>query len=405
MPEKDLPQQIINTNANTETDLFTVAERLYVEKKYEQALKVYSDILLHTTDSDLYVKMGNCFDKLGKTQTSLEYWEKAIEVDPMNSDAYISLGNYYYGKNKLEKAISYWMASLLSMPEEPTANLNIAVAYAAKEMKTEAFIYYERYLKYAQNKTSEKYLKIKKRIEKSKKLGGDYLKLGVQMQAQGDKISALKCYKRAAHYYPVSSKAHLNLGSVYFADNNLEEAVKHWTNALYLDPHYPKIINNLAISYDMLKKFDYAYSYYSRYAKYVQNNQLELDKVTTRCHKLKPILNSNPYLITNHLEAAEQAISECNYFKALNEYKNYIMLEPNAVQAYAPLINKIDDYLNPERGIIENCIIHGRKCMTGDKNFEEAQQYFARVLVLADNNSQEYIEAKGRLLLCMQRSS
>lgn len=404
MTETDVQHQIVITNSDTATDLLTVAEKLYSEKKYEQALKTYSDLLLHSTDSDIYTKMGNCFEKIGKVQTALEYWEKAIDVDSMNSNAYINLGNYYYSKNKLEKAISYWLASLLSMPEEPTSNLNIAVAYAEKGMKTEAFIYYDRYLKYAQNKTSEKYIKIKKRIEKSKKLGNDYLKLGVQLQSQGDSASALKCYIRAAHYCPIYSKVHLNLGSIYYADKKYEEAAKHWSNALYLDPHYPKIINNLAITYDMLQKFDYAYSYYSRYLKYIQNNQLELDKITTRCHKLKPILNSKPYLITNHLEAAEQAISECNYFKALNEYKNYVMLEPNAIQSYSPLINKIDNYLNPERGIIENCMLQGRKSMGTEKNFELAKQYFARVLVLAENDSPEYSEAKGRLAVCIQHS-
>ena len=404
MENVDVQSQITTTNEDLQYNLANAADKLFAEKKYEQALKAYSELLLHTTDSDLYVKMGNCFEKISKVQTALEYWEKAIEVDPMNSDAYISLGNYYYSKAQREKAISYWLASLLSMPEEPTSNLNIAVAYSEKDMKTEAFIYYERYLKYAQNKTSEKYIKIKNRIEKSKKLGNDYLKLGVQLQAQGDKISALKCYKRAAHYCPIYSKIHLNLGSLFYAEKNYEEAVKHWTNALYLDPHYSKIINNLAISYDMQKKFDFAYCYYTRYSKYIQNNPAELEKISTRCHRLKPVLNSNPYLIKNHLEMAEEAISECNYFKALNEYKNYVILEPNSMQDYAPLISKIENYLNPEKGIIENCIIQGQKLMATERDFAQAQQYFARVLVLAENNTDEYSEAKGRLALCMQRS-
>ncbi|MBR1681700.1 tetratricopeptide repeat protein, partial [bacterium] len=362
----------------------------------------YSEMLLYSSDSDLYVKMGNCFEKMGKPQTALEYWDKATEVDPMNSNAYINFGNYYYKKNQIEKAISYWLASLIPMPEEPTSNLNLAVAYTIKEMHPEAFTYYDRYLKFAQDKTSEKYLSIQKKIERNKKLGNDYLKLGVQYQNNGEKLSALKCYKRAVAYCPIYSKIHLNLGSLYYADKNYDEAVQHWTNALYLDPNYPKIINNLAIAYDMMQKYDYAYCYYTRYGKFAANKPLEIEKITARCHKIKPVLNANPYLITNHLEAAEEAFSQCDYKKALNEYKNYIILEPNAGQDYIDLIIKIENYLNPEKNIIENCMLKGRKLIANDNNFEEAKQYFARILVLADSSSPEYQEAKGRLALCLQ---
>ena len=402
MPDVDAQSHILSSNEDTSGDLAIVAKKLYDEKKYEQALKIYSDMLLYSADSDLYVKMGNCFDKMGKGQTAIEYWDKAIEVDSMNSNAYINFGNYYYKKNQIEKAIGYWLASLIPMPEEPTSNLNLAVAYTLKEMHMEAFFYYERYLKFAQDKNSNKYLSIQKKIERDKKLGNDYLKLGFQYQSNGDSISALKCYKRAAVYCPVFSKIHLNIGSLYYADKNYEEAVKYWTNALYIDSNYPKIINNLAISYDMMQKYDYAYCYYSRYSKFVANKQAEIDKITARCHKIKPFLNANPYLINNHLEIAEDAFSDCDYKRALNEYKNYVILNPEAQEDYIKLIIKIENYLNPDKGMIESCLFNGRKLLANNSNYEEAKSYFARVMVLADSSSQEYKEAKGLLTLCLQ---
>ncbi len=404
MSKIDTSNHIIITNNDTESDLAAVAQNLFNEQKYEQALKIYSDMLLYSTDSDLYVKMGTCFEKMGKQETALEYWEKAIEVDPMNSNAFINLGNYYYKKNKLEKAISYWLASLIPMPEEPTSNLNLAVAYTIKNFHTEAFIYYERYLRFAQDKTNEKYLSIKKKIDRNKKLGNDYLKLGVQYQAYGDNLSALKCYTRAAGYCPIFSKIHLNLGSLYYADKNYEESIKHWTNALYLDPHYPKIINNLAISYDILQKYDYAYCYYTRYQKYVSQNAEEYEKVVTRCHKIKPVLNANPYLVTNHLDKAKNAFAECRYFEALNEFKNYVILEPAEQLNYMDLIVKIEQYLNPDKAVIESCMRQGVKLEENEKKYEEASQYFARVLVLAHGGTHEYNEAKRRLGICIQHS-
>lgn len=403
MPEINAQTHIVTSNENTQEDLSAAAKKLYDEGNYEQALKIYSDMLLYSSDSDLYVKMGTCFEKEGKEQTAIEYWEKAIEVDSMNSNAYINLGNCYYKKNKIEKAISYWIASLVAMPEEPTANLNLAVAYSVKNMPTQAFIYYERYLKFAQDKTSEKYLTIKTKMERNIKLGNDYLKLGVQYQTQGDNLSALKCYKRATAYCPILSKAYLNSGSLYYADKNYEEAVKYWIKALYIDPGYPKIINNLAITYDMLKKFDYAYCYYSRYSQYTANKPLETERIVVRCNKIKPFLNANPYLIENHKEAAEEAFAQCNYFKALNEFKNYLILDPSQQQTHLELLLKIDNFLNPDREIINGCMIKGAQLMNKG-NFQEAKPYFARVLVLANSGTKEYSMAKRDLSLCIHQS-
>ena len=394
---------IINTNANTQDDLALAAKNAYESEDYNQALKIYADMLLYSSDSDLYVKMGNCFEKLDKQQTAIEYWNKAVEIDPMNSNAMINLGNFYYKKNKINTAIGYWLASLISMPEEPTSNLNLAVAYTLKKMNLEAFSYYEKYLKYSQNKTSEKYYEIKKKVDKNKKLSNDYLKLGVQYQNTGDKLSALKCYKRAVKYCPTFSKIHLNIGSLYYGDKNFEEAVKHWQNAYYLDPHYTKILINLALSYDMLQKYDLAFCFYSRYGKHVITNPAEYDKVVSRCHKIKPVLNSNPYLISKHLEYAEEAFSNCDYYKALFEYTNYIILSPKEQAKYVDLVRKIETYLSPEKQVIESCLKKGQT-LQEKRNFTEASQYFARVLVIAQSGSLEYNEAKRKLGVCLQRS-
>jgi tetratricopeptide (TPR) repeat protein len=360
-------------------------------------------MLLYTSNSDVYVKMGNCFEKLEKYQTAIEYWNKAIDLDPMNSDAFINLGNYYYKKNKIETAIGYWLASLVSMPEEPTANLNLAVAYTFKKMDLEAFIYYEKYLKYAQNKTSEKYIQIENKISKNKKLANNYLKLGIQYQASEKKLSALKCYQRASKYCPTFSKSYLNIGSLYYADKKYEQAAQYWLTSFYLDPNYTKILCNLALCYDILQEYDLAFCFYSRYGNKIISNQNEYTKVISRCHKIKPVLNSNQYLITRHLDYAKEAFADCDYYKAMTEFTNYIILNPKEQEHYLEMIKKIENFLKPERNIINACITKGRE-LVENREFDEAKAYFARVLVLAQQGSMEYKEAKRKLGVCLQRS-
>lgn len=403
MDNLEAESHIINNNEDTQGDLAKIAQKFYDEKDYEKALKMYTEMLLYTTDSDLYVKMGNCLDKMGKSDTAIEYWQKAIDIDSSNSDAFINLGNHFYTKNKIEMAISNWLAALVSMPEEPTANLNLAVAYTLKQMPINAFKYYDRYLKYAQDKKSEKYKEIQHQIERNKKLANGYLKLGVQYQAKDDKLSALKCYKRASQYYPNYSKIHLNIGSLYFADKNYEEAAKYWTKAMYLDPTYPKTISNLGVCYDMLKQFDYAYCYYTIYSSAVINQPNEYAKVITRCHKIKPYLNENPLLAENHLIVAKNAFANCDYDKAICEFKNYVILKPQEQENYLEMIKKIEQFLNPERTMIDFCNDKGIKLM-GQHKFKEAQKYFARILILANSGTVEYANARRKFGTCLQNS-
>ena len=51
MDEINSQTYIIKTNENTHEELEAVAKKLYGEKKYDQALKIYSDMLLYTTDA------------------------------------------------------------------------------------------------------------------------------------------------------------------------------------------------------------------------------------------------------------------------------------------------------------------------------------------------------------------
>ena len=134
------------------------------------------------------------------------------------------------------------------------------------------------------------------------------------------------------------------------------------------------------------------------------NNLNEYNKVLSRCQKIKPVLNSNPYLSSRHLEYAKEAFANCDYFKALAEFVNYIILSPKEQENYGDLIKKIEIYLNPERKIIESCQKVGRELLEA-RNFEEASKYYARILVLSQNGSLEYTDAKRKLGVCIQRSS
>ena len=383
-------------------DKITAADQFYKAKNYEQALNLYNELLAFHADSELYLKLGNCYDLLDKSQTALEYWQKAIDMDSMNSVAYFNIGNFHYKKNQFEKAILYWILSLIIVPEEPTTNLNLAVAYTFKRMHIETFHYYEKFLKYAQDKKSQKYIEVNEKITKNKKLGNNYLKLGIQYQLSNNYKMALDAYIKSISCCPLYSKSYLNIGSLYYMDKRYAEAVKYWRYAEILDPNYSKIISNLAVAYDLLQKYDYAYCYYQQYLSMAGlEAPNDYNKVVSRCQYLKPLVNANPHWIDKHLEQAKNSMANCDYRSAIIQLKNYSILNPDDKIKCNELSNKLNNYLHPEKSIISSNAQLGRESLAKN-DFMSAKENYARILVLSESGSPEYNDAKRKLALCLQ---
>lgn len=66
---------------------FSEATSLYSESRFEEALKLYEDILGHGYESAaLYYNLGNTFLKLGALGKAILYYERALRLAPYDSD-------------------------------------------------------------------------------------------------------------------------------------------------------------------------------------------------------------------------------------------------------------------------------------------------------------------------------
>ncbi len=76
-----------------------MAVAYYNKEDYKKSLEVYQQLLdknasFHTVnESDIYSGMAEVYNKLGETEKSFSYYEKAIELSPNN---YLALNNYAY---------------------------------------------------------------------------------------------------------------------------------------------------------------------------------------------------------------------------------------------------------------------------------------------------------------------
>jgi len=72
--------------------LFTKANKLYQQEKYEEALTLYKEIETQKVQSDeLYYNMANAYYKTNQIAPSIFYYEKTLLLNPNNKDARFNL--------------------------------------------------------------------------------------------------------------------------------------------------------------------------------------------------------------------------------------------------------------------------------------------------------------------------
>ena len=79
---------IANTiSAQNADDLFSSANDLYKNEKFEKAIERYKKIESKgLISSELYYNLGNSYYKLNKVGPSIYYFEKALKINPLNED-------------------------------------------------------------------------------------------------------------------------------------------------------------------------------------------------------------------------------------------------------------------------------------------------------------------------------
>lgn len=389
-----------NDQAKIVKTLFNQSISALRAKQYDIAKDGFQQVLnINPKSAEAYLNLGNVYFFQNDIPNAISNLKKAQEIDPALAKTYINLGNCYYKEGNYKDAIGYWSIAVNLASNNEKLLRNIAVAYEKTGNNSKAFYFYEEFLKHC--KGSDAVTKsIRFKVSESKRVAYHNLNAGVQYQKRKNFAGAASAYSKSIELYPNFSKAHLNLGSIYFMGNNYDLAIESWEEALKLDSEHPNTHCNLAICYDKKKKIDEAFYHYKMYLDLTHGRSKDAPQIKKRMDEIEKLLEGKKELVRQHLNKANELYSTNQLEEAIYEYKKYAVL--NARGGDIPQINQriqeTEDRLNPAKKAMETAKKMGDEYFQANL-FDKAIAAYNRYLTF-NKKGPEASEVSKKLDIC-----
>ena len=385
----------IQDNENIEMQKLEAARGLYQAGDYVNALRIYLDMLNSSYTHRLCYEIGRCYYKLDNINDAETYFLRSVSLEEYRNPSYLYLGNIYYKKNEISKAVEYWITSYSYKPDDESVCLNLATSYFSKDMKFYSVYFYDKYLKYAKDKNSAHYKEIKHSLEEFSNIGDSFYKKAQRAISMNDSETAIQALDYAVKNFPTNFDANNLLGRLYYEKNDYQNALIYLKQAFCLDSKSIDILKRLSSVMINLDDITGAYCCLKRMLPLVLSRQKEYYDIIKTIKELEVKFNINKS--DKHLEMADKYYSENNYYLALFEYENCVILNNQLVGDYDGLIQKIKRFLNPETRIIKTCFEKGAFYYS-EKDYPKSNKYFSKIMTLAEENSSDYKLAKSRIV-------
>jgi tetratricopeptide (TPR) repeat protein len=125
--------------------LLEAGNKLFGEKKFEEASKVYEDLIAKNPDAYiLYKNVGNCRFELQQYDLAEAAYQKVLEKDPANADILLLIGNCYANRDQADKAMEWYNKIEFEKITDPTVLYNIGASYTKQSKFEDALKYYKR---------------------------------------------------------------------------------------------------------------------------------------------------------------------------------------------------------------------------------------------------------------------
>lgn len=193
--------------------------KLFLEKKYEEAEKVYRQAIELKPDHPwINCNLGRSLLNQGKVEIAIPYLQKAIELDSNIAEAYYSLGNAFTKQKRFDEAVNAYRKAI--------------------ELEPNQFIYHHQLgdAFFLQKKYAEAVSPYRKAIELNSEYAWSYHNLGRALSELRRWEEAIAVFHKAVGLWPENSDFHYGLGHAQVKLGNAEEGITEYRRAIELRP-------------------------------------------------------------------------------------------------------------------------------------------------------------------------
>ncbi len=162
--------------------------------RIDEAINLYSKALdVNSKHAESHGCLAEALMLRGRAEEAISHNEKAVALKPTYAIAHNNLAVGYYQQGEIEKAIKHWKEALRLRPD--WTDLHASIGKATRQKK------------------------------------------------HGEEVAE---YIEMLRLNPKNPNAHYDLGTVFFRQRRIKDAIRHWTEAVRLRPGWPEALNNLA---------------------------------------------------------------------------------------------------------------------------------------------------------------
>ena len=222
-------------------------------------------IAKHKDEPEFHILIGSLMFMRGDTDTALQAFMKAVQLDPMIPGGWLNIGNVYYANREYRKAAVYYRRAILLKPDYAKAFVNMANTLVMLGVHRSAVPFYERAIKIEpdvaaahHNKANcltylKQFAGAESALNRALELSPDdktiLNTLGNLRVTQGFEYAAAAAYRTALMMDPRYAPVYTNLANIYTNLGRQKDATLNYERGLVIDPKNPGVRYNLALAY------------------------------------------------------------------------------------------------------------------------------------------------------------
>ena len=219
--------------------------------------KAISSISMQSTDSKL-AQAADYFNNKDYQNAINEY----LAIQPPTADAMLGAASAYQNLNDTDNAITYYKKALDLKPSDSDIAYYIGALYAEKTDFDNAKTYLEKSLKL--NKDNSKASELLANVESQ--ANSAMLDNAISLYDNGKLPESKNILLQLVNKDSKNAYAYYYLGMISDAENDKNTAINYYKKAISADSTMHIVNYMIAVDYDTMEQYKYAYQYYLAYA-------------------------------------------------------------------------------------------------------------------------------------------